>query len=438
MSRFSFGKFLFLLTILQVLSCIAEGEWGLTTNLKLESVWWPQSYGDDTNNTLNRLQLIPALSGKYGDSVRLFFKPELFLDPQNKSTEEQVFLNVGEAYYKYKTPTSSVQLGSNILNWGVTDAYNPLDVVNPRQYYDPLHAKKLGVWSMLLSHSSEYAEQELIYIPKSQPSMLPGPNSRWLPREVYVPRTPDNDVVLLLPDNLHYTYDGRETLNHAFDNNIAARLQWHLGSIDIGVSGYDGVALFPIVEPEVTGTIIQISPYTVIQTDPNVILHTKSYRIHEAGFSWVSSQWDFLLKYAGSYSQSLGDDPLLPGWMIENVMGLEKNFNIGRDGLLVAVLQYSFLHDQKENDSNLTVTEIFRRAWMYGGRFSWGDNWSYTIAGLYDTLHYSHYEEYSVARRLFDVWTLQLTADFIAGHNDTPLGIYNSNDNYSLSLSRSF
>ncbi|MGZ3744432.1 MAG: hypothetical protein ACXWRE_02730 [Pseudobdellovibrionaceae bacterium] len=413
-------------------------QWGLTTDTKIENISWPKSYGEDTNNSLTRLELIPTLTGKFSSSFSGYFKPSFLWDPQNKSKEERVFFDIGQAYFRYKGDTSNIQVGSHILNWGVTDGYNPLDVVNARQYYDPLHSVKLGAWSLLFSHATESSEQELIYIPKNQNSLLPGTHSRWLPRQIYIPRSIDNNVTLLLPENLNYTYESRQTLNKALDNNVGLRLQWHLGAIDLSFTGFEGAANFPLIQPKVTGTVIQVSPQLILQTDPDVILGTKNYRQRVAGFSWVSSQLDFLLKYATNYSQSLGEDPLLPGWTHENVLGLEKNFNIGSEGLLVGILQYSFINTEKENSSNLSVTEIFRRAWMAGGRFNWGDSWSFTALALYDSLRYSHFEQFAIARRIADTWTLQFSGEFIAGHEETPLGVYNDNDNYRLSLSRSF
>jgi hypothetical protein len=417
---------------------LAKSSWSLTTDTKIESVYWPKTYGENTNNRLNRLELIPTLTGKFSNSYRFYFKPNFLLDPENKSKEEQIFFDVSEAYFKYKGDTTSVQVGRNLLNWGVTDGYNPLDVVNARQYYDPLHSVKLGAQSLLFSHSSEISEQELIYIPKNQSPILPGTHSRWLPRQIYIPRTLDNNVVLLLPDNLSYTYESRETLNKALDNNLGLRLQWHLGAIDLSFSGFEGVASFPIVQPKVSGTVIQISPKLILQTDPDIVLGTKNYRQRVGGFSWVSSQLGFLFKYATSHSQSMGDDPLLPGWTHESIVGLEKNFTLGSEGLLVGILQHSFIDTEKKNDSNLSVTEIFRSAWMAGGRFSWGDTWTLTALTLYDSLRYSHLQRYSVARRIRDAWTLQLSAELISGHEDTPLGVYNDNDNYRLSLGCSF
>jgi len=417
---------------------LSEGEWDLTTDLKIESLHWPSRYGEGTNDFLNRLQLIPTLSGKYAESGRIFFKPEFFSDPQNNSPEERIFVNLGEAYFKYKTPDSSIQVGSHIVNWGVTDGYNPLDVVNPRQFYDPLRAKKLGVLSLLLSHNSETSEQDLIYIPKTQASMLPGTNSRWLPREIYIPRSTDNNVTLLLPENIHYTYGNKTTLNDAFDHNLGLRLQWHLGDIDLGITGFDGANSFPLVQPEVSGVVLQVSPQVIIQTDPNIILHLKYYRQRQAGFSWVSSQKGFLFKYATSYSQSQGEDPLLPGWSHSQVAALERNFHFGKDGLLVAVLQYSVIRDQKEDNTNLSVADIFRRAWMLGGRFTWNEVWTFHALGLYDTLKYTHYQDFALTRRLWDQWTAEVGVMFIEGASDTPLGIYNKNDHSRFSIGTSF
>ncbi len=417
---------------------LAKNTWNLTTDAKIESVYWPKASGEDTNNSLNRLELIPTLSGRLSDSYRFYFKPNFLWDPQNKSKEEQVFFDASEVNLKYKKDTTSVQVGNNILNWGVTDGYNPLDVVNMRQYYDPLHSVKLGALSMLLSHNSETSEQEFVYIPKNQSSILPGTHSRWLPRQIYIPRSIDNNVVLLLPENLNYTYESRENINNAPDNNIGLRLQWHLGSVDLSLNGFEGVASFPLIQPKVTGTVVQISPKVIFRTDPNIVLGTKNYRYKVAGFSWVSSQMNFLLKFATSYSQSMGDDPLLPGWTHENVVGLEKNFKLGAEGLLVGILQYSYINSEKENNSNLSVAEIFRNTWMAGGRFSWGDRWALSTFALYDSLRYSNFQQYSVTRRIYDAWTLQLSAELISGNKDTPLGVYNDNDNYRISLSHSF
>lgn len=414
-----------------------NSEWSFGADTQFSDMYFPQEYGTDTNTNLFKFEFDPIIKWKHGDHWRFYFRPTFIANPDNKSTEEQYYFDPTEAYIKFQKNTAAVQVGFNLVTWGVTDGYNPVDVVNTKQVFDPLKTKKMGALSILISESMPWFDYDLIYIPRAHAAILPGEKSRWLPREVFVPQVPDNNIVLLLPDDLRYHYGDRDVLNSAMDNNFALRVQKTISIFDIAISGYDGTSQFPVIEPVVTGTIVQVSPKTVIQVNPDVTLNAKDYRIRQGGFSLVSHQWDFLFKYETSYSQSQGDYINLPGWIHENVVGLEKTFNIS-DGNFIGILQYSFLNTEKNNDSNISITEIFRRAWMIGGRISWREVWSGSVIGLYDSVHGSHFEQVNISRRLFDVWTLSAEADFISGTSENPLGLYNKNDSVTLSLSRSF
>lgn len=423
---------------------IAEAtEWDFSVDTRLETITWPQQLGAPTNNSLTRLQLIPTLTAKPSEAWRFFTKAELFLDPQNHSLEERWFADLSEAFVRRKWQTASLQAGNMIVNWGVTDGYNPLDVVNPRQYFDPLRSKKLGSPGLLWSNSTATTEQEIFYIPENRSPLLPGTESRWLPREVYVPWTGGgSQETLIIANNLRYRYGYKEVLNEALKNNIAARFQYHSTgekvSFDISLIGFEGVAGFPIVQlREFSGTLLEVSPRQVIRAE-EVVLGIKHYRQRVVGYSWVSSQADFLLKYASSYSVSLGDDRSLPGWEHRNIIAAEKNFTLTENIGLTGVLQYSFVNSEISTNSNFSVNEIFRRSWMAGFRGTVGELWTITALGLYDTAHFSHFEDISVARRVFDVWNVQAGAIFISGAAATPLGVYDKNDSYTLSLSRSF
>ncbi|MDG0816614.1 hypothetical protein [Bdellovibrio svalbardensis] len=433
-------SFLLLLAIPSRVLCAEkhiQSEWTFGVDTQLEEIYFPEDYGQDTNKSLFKLELDPTAKWKYGEHWRFNLRPIFIANPDNKSEREKYYFDPSETYFKFQKNVLSIQVGFNLVTWGVTDGYNPVDIVNSRQIFDPLKTKKQGALSLIISESLSWFDYDFTYIPKARESILPGEQSRWLPREVFVPQVPDNNLVLILPDNLRYTYGSNETLNSALDNNFALRLQKSISIFDFSLSGFDGQALYPIIEPQVTGNIIQVSPKTVVQVNPDVVLNTKSYRVQQGGFSLVSHQWDFLFKYETSYSQPHGDYVNLPGWIHENVLGLEKTFNFS-DGTFIGILQYSFLNTEKENDSNISLTEIYRRAWMAGGRISWKEVWTASLLGLYDSVHYSHFEEISIGRRLFDTWTLNLTADFISGSSENPLGLYNKNDSYRLSLSRSF
>lgn len=413
-------------------------EWSLHLDSKLEATAYPEEYGEDTNSELYDLELIPIYRWKYLESWRFFVKPVFVATPNNNSEEERYFFDPSEAHIRYQTESTSLQAGYNLITWGVTDGYNPVDIVNSRQYFDPLRSRKLGALSLLYSQSMGNWELDLIYIPQNRGSILPGTESRWLPREIFVPQTADNDLVLNLPDNLRYDYSSRQTLGNALDNNYAFRLQRRGEFVDVALSGYEGAASFPFVEPVVTGTIVQVSPKTVIDVDPDVLLNTYNYRIRQTGLSLVMNQWNMLFKAVGSYTQSLEDNPNLQEWTNENVLGLEKTFPLGESGLLIGILQYSFVNTEKKNDSNLSITEIFRSAYMAGGRITWKEVWGFNLLGLYDSIHGSTYQQYGLSRRFLDAWVVSVTADLIQGAAETPLGVYGKNDSYSVSLSRSF
>jgi hypothetical protein len=417
------------------LAAHADSEFG--ADVRLAYTEWPQNYGETTNDRLTKLEIAPGASYKPTEKTRFVFKPYLLFDPGNTSPEERTFVDLGETTLRYKGDAFTIEAGSQIFHWGVTDGYNPLDVVNPEQYFDPLHAKKMGVVNLHYSHSSEQSEQELILIPTNRAAILPGPQSRWLPRKIFIPQDPNGNEELILPDTLRYTYESRETLNDAFKDNIAARLQWHWSGIDIGVIGYEGVAGFPLVQPVITGTIEQISPKIIIRTDPDVQLRLKDYRQKLIGGSWVSSQAGFLLKYATSYATSVGEDPLLPGWEHHNIIAVEKNFQPTEALTITAVLQHAFVNTERKNESNLSVNEIFRRAWMAGARIAYGDLWTVTAFALYDSIHFSNSQDITIARKFNDAWTIEVNGIAISGAPDTPLGVYDRNDSITLSLARS-
>ncbi|MEK2689204.1 hypothetical protein [Bdellovibrio sp. GT3] len=432
-------KFLTLLLFFIITPQIAtaESEWSFGADMNMTEFYYPEQYGEDTNDSLFKLELDPMVRWKKGDRWRVYSKPVLVANPDNKSTEEQFYFDPSETYIKFQKDVLDIYVGYNVVTWGITDGYNPIDIVNRRQLYDPLRSKKMGTPSILISESLKWIDYDLIYIPSAREAILPGENSRWLPREVFVPQVPGNDLVLLLPPNLRYTWGNEAILDDALENNFAIRLQKTISIFDFAITGYDGAASAPIIEPQVTGTIVEVSPKTVIQVDPDVRLDTKQYRIRQGGFSLVSRQWDFLFKYATTYSDNYGDYVNLPGWIHESILGVEKTFNFS-DAMLIAVVQYSFLDTERKNDSNISITEIFRRAWMAGGRLSWKEVWNASLLGLYDTVHSSTFVEVTLGRRFFDSWNASLTANFISGDIENPLGLYSKNDAYILSVGRSF
>ncbi len=412
-------------------------EWSLGADVQFESVYFPQESGKDLPTNLNKLSLKPNYRWKYLDRWRFMLRGDFAWDPQNKSSEEQTFADASDFALKYSRDLWSLQAGLATFTWSTTDGYSPIDLINTKQYFDPLQSKKLGAPSVAFAWNYEAWTMDLVYIPVQRGSILPGTKSRWLPREVYVPEVPENNLVLLLPEDLNYKYGTRTELNEALKNNYALRLQAHFASIDFAVIGYEGVASFPLIEPLVDGTVVQVSPKTIVRMNPDVTLNLRDYRQRTAGFSLTSSQFGFLFKYAGNYTQPLGDHANLPGWTQENIVGLERSFELGTVNF-IGILQHSFIASERANDSNISLVEVFRSAYMAGGRLSWSDVWTARFLALYDSKKFSHFAEVGISRRFNDTWTLDLSSRLLNGPDDSTLGTYRKNNSYTLALSRSF
>lgn len=128
---------------------ISSASWGVPhfessfdLDLKYEAKLFPEKFGDNTYTGLQNFEIIPFYRLKYQDSTRMVVKPYLLASPNNKSNEEQLWVDPNEVFLQWKKDLLNIQIGYNIVSWGVTDGYNPLDIVNPKQYFDPLHNKK--------------------------------------------------------------------------------------------------------------------------------------------------------------------------------------------------------------------------------------------------------------------------------------------------------
>lgn len=87
-----------------------------------------------------------------------------------------------EAYAGWVSEKWEVSLGKKVYNWGVADAYNPLDDLNPRDYLDVPTSDRIGVPSLSVFRFGEKFDTEVVWTPFFTPSRvpLPGMDNRWL------------------------------------------------------------------------------------------------------------------------------------------------------------------------------------------------------------------------------------------------------------------
>lgn len=401
------------------------------SQISFKPAYYPASVGDDIPQVQSALEGTFEFSLKPRKWLRFKLAPTLYADPLAKSAREQVFFDVPEAYLDSRVGEWSFQLGLFSQTWGVTDVYNPLDVVNARRYFDPLNAGKRGAPTVELKYDTGTWSAEAFYIPIQFPSILPGENSRWLPREIVVNRGSDF-AQAQLPENLRYSYRGDEVLDRALDNNFGGRFEYHGTGFDFSAVFFQGTPTAPAIFPDVTGTVISVSPEIIVQLDPDVRLTPTYYTRRTVGGSVVVPLESSIIRLAGASSDRLSSRSDLPGWSQSAVLGLEHNIAVSASTLTL-LLQLTYAQHEEQADNSVTsIDRIFDQSAMLGFRLATSGDWTYSGAGLYDSIGKSWFAQLKAETKVTDGLTAFLSAEIIEGPAETPLGTYRKNDRVSL------
>jgi hypothetical protein len=276
--------------------------------------------------------------------------------------------------------------------------------------------------------------------------LLPGDKSRWLPRDIYKNlsfRYPVNGVsyyaVLDLPPVLNYHYQTPEERDHALDNDFGARFKFRFSGFDWTVAGYRGTAPTPAVKVTEVGLltpvkIVSPTEYELAFDEPDLTVQPVYYKENMVGTSFTLVAGDFLLKGASAYTSPVKRAPDLPAKTLENVLGVERTFSVGK-GTLTAMAQGTYVKRGDRLDTNsVSLARMFERAAM--GALRWAPGEKITILGSY--LRDLHYEgrviHADASYKLADGWKVKGAADFLSGKPATPIGTYARNDRFIVSL----
>ena len=153
----------------------------------------PQAIGNvkmDAKGTewlYGHLELLGQLGGPpNGAQAGIFNFRDTF---QNKSPS----LELAELYAELRSARADVFVGVQRVAWGKLDGIPPTDVINPREYHDPIvqeyEETKLGIPMVQASYyfpdipklSLDQLRATLIYVPIPVPPLLSFPGERWFP-----------------------------------------------------------------------------------------------------------------------------------------------------------------------------------------------------------------------------------------------------------------
>lgn len=425
--------------LLVLCSALAEARW----NYRISPMVRGSSllYTEPLENTETfRSQLHAEFTSvlRWKKSFKFVLLPTLDYDPTAKkarltqlnqvSNSERLYFDLREAYLQFRLRPFSLSLGNQIFNWGVSDGFSPADLVNSRRYVSPLSTEKLGAPAATLSWIQGNFDLELIFIPQQRRSILPGEDSRWLPRSVYVARSFEG-VRLELPSSLQYHYVTHEILDDADKGNYGGRIRGQILGFDIGLLYFAGMANSPSVNLVASGQLLPGTPQRLL-VDPNLGLKPIFFKRRSYGGTLVYTLGDFIFRYEGVGTQeiSANRNRALPGDSHEHIISGEREFSVA-DGALTVQLQTTYGHYATNSENGTTsIGRIFERAIVGGLRYAWAERYAFIGTMVYDGYRKGAVYGLNFDYKAADTLSLSLAGSIIDGQGLTPLGTYKKND----------
>jgi hypothetical protein len=440
---FSFIRMSFLMLILSH-ACACAEDWKLSEHgaANLDSMQYLQPV-PQTNYILETFRFSGEFALKHGDDLRFKLSPLVQADPLNDSLSERYWFEVPEGDVQYKNDGWIFQLGVNTFSWGVTDGYNPLDVVSARRYQDPLKQDKLSAPSLSVKKDVGKFTFEGIYIPLQRKSILPGVQSRWLPRQVLTTTSIGDgteSAQLNLPSQLQYHYNPDQERDQALENNVGFRVQMNgiLDGLDASIAGFEGAADAPAIDIYASGTAVQLNPRVILQADPQVGLTPVYYRQRVYGGTLVYAAGSTIFRAETAITRLVSKGQDLNGNSEEFILAAEHPYVIfGKD--LTMIYQGTIArHSVPLTNSATALNRIFDRALLLGARYVPTEKLSILLSGLFDTQFHEQLAHVESTYNLTDAWKLGLAGDALWGTPDTPLGQFTNNERVTFTVRTAF
>ena len=333
-----------------------------------EASWYPQGAAHaGQKNSFVHTEVRPELV-IYGDVAEALIQPRI-----SGGTAGEGTIDFREANVTTRLGDADILIGSTILFWGKVESYNPVDVVNAKDFNrGVMRSEKRGAPMLRLSWPAGTGQLSLLAIDFTK-NIYPGVASRERPA---------------LPIAKEASYSGG-----AKREDIANAVRWsgYFGDIDLGISWFRGTGLAPRLLPQADGTL---------KPDYSRITQTGL----DVQYLWADSALKVeLVRRSGQYDR-LGTARSYQA----GVVGIEHNLfgvmDSGHDIVLIG--EYA-------GDSRMELTHSgFQNDLTVGTRWLWNDIEDTEILGLLtrDLENGAQTATVSIDRRINDQLTFEASA----------------------------
>lgn len=371
------------------------------------------------------------LENKFSQNWRI--RSDIFIrtDFIARDSVETFQWNPKNLYLQKKLNSFTFRFGYQTLSIDGPDVVNPADVVHSKNWIDPTSPITYSSAGISASQEINQWNWEIFYVPYQTKPVLPGEHSPWLPREKRLPIESEN-LEIRIPDNAEYKYLSATELNDSLKNNVTFKLQNKSERLETQFIYYNGLSQVPYLLTQIdNATLISFSPKQIIQIDSPVALRPLYYRqqVYAGTFILPFSSWAIRggVNWTNPTHQS---DIRVPSETTTGVLGVEKNVETGL-GIITGIAQY--IRQKRLDNSQISfLRSIFEEAISAGLRIPVGEETSFLLGGLYDFKGRSSLYRLGGTHRLSNSWSVEGSAQFLQGPEETLVGLYQKYDSYQL------
>ena len=151
--------------------------------------------------------------------------------------DEIFYIELNEAYLTIDTERMDFIFGKKMMRWGTGDGINPMDLINPRDYRDPIASARADARLPILLANGIFmlgpVTVEGVLIPKPEVNEFSLPDSPWEPKGMRdMRRSAESGEIVLSP--------GEEPDNWFEDAEFASRVSTVTGGFDLALLYYNG------------------------------------------------------------------------------------------------------------------------------------------------------------------------------------------------------
>jgi hypothetical protein len=428
-----------MLSILFLNGChlsLAWADWEAQGNVRIFNSQSLHLHSTEFSTKSSGLEFNPQLQGKWGSSGRLKVNGRVSVDGAAKDSSERLRIQERNFFLQASKKSFSARLGIQDLTMPGPDILNPMDVIHPKDFKNPLAPVELGSLGLSAGQNFESWNYSVLYIPLQTPPRLPGEKSIWWPRKKRLPLDYEFVDEARIPENVEYRIQGPIEVDRARKDNFAI-LSSYIGlDFETHFLIYEGLSLDPqlLFNASSTNFVLE-SPIELIPF---------YYRHRVIANSWVIPMGNWSFKASGSLKSPLKSkmyvagrtNPIVEGSESTGVIGVEKNID-SKGGFLTIILQKTW--EKRESSNQISfLRSVFENAWNFAIRYPLNEQ-NQILAGLvYDSVGKSSITQLSYTFRISDQWSLDAHLQFLEGKDTTMVGLYRNYDQGALKMTYNF